>query len=67
MSAASQAPVTPAAAPIPAEAAGLLPSEKGDRSETNPAEIVGKKFCSNCGTEVAGGAKFCPKDGTKIE
>lgn len=28
--------------------------------------VTAKKFCPECGKEVAAGAKFCPADGTKI-
>ncbi|MGN6625328.1 MAG: CsgG/HfaB family protein [Tepidisphaeraceae bacterium] len=29
--------------------------------------VVAKRFCPTCGAEIPPGAKFCPKDGTKIE
>lgn len=31
------------------------------------APAAGKKFCPECGKEVAATAKFCPADGTRIE
>lgn len=33
---------------------------------SSPSESADTKFCSSCGTKVAAGAKFCPKDGTQL-
>lgn len=55
----AKATATPAAV-TPANANTAAPVEKPAAAST------AKKFCPECGKEVAAGAKFCPADGTKI-
>jgi len=53
----------PTAAPLGSAVAAPSPSKPAN----SPTVTVAKKFCPNCGAELPAGAKFCAKDGTKIE
>jgi hypothetical protein len=53
--------VAPAAAGAPA-ARSAFPGPAAP-----PAAATGKKFCGECGKEVAAGAKFCPSCGAKLQ
>jgi curli biogenesis system outer membrane secretion channel CsgG len=55
------APAAPAGTATPAPAV-VAPAVEAPKS----GAVTAKKFCPECGKEVAGGAKFCPVDGTKI-
>lgn len=57
---------TPAVATPPVEAPAVPATPSANTGVTSPA-VSAKKFCPNCGTALAPGAKFCPTDGTKIE
>jgi len=53
-----QQPAQQSPAQQPANASGAAPSQ---------STTVAKRFCPNCGHEVAAGVKFCPNCGQKLE
>lgn len=57
---------TPPAPVVPFEPAPVTPTPAVTPSATPPA-VSAKKFCPECGGAIPAGAKFCPKDGTKVE
>ena len=59
------APTAPIAASEIPVAAPAAPA--ATPTAATPAAVSAKKFCPDCGEAIPAGAKFCPKDGTKIE
>ncbi|QOV92132.1 CsgG/HfaB family protein [Humisphaera borealis] len=62
--AAAPTPIEPQPAVAPAPTPAVTPEPTPSPA---PAAVTAKKFCPECGAPVPAGAKFCPKDGTKIE
>ena len=59
-------PPAPAAPAAPPAARSAFPGPAAPASPVAPAAPAGaKKFCGECGKEVAAGAKFCPSCGAK--
>ncbi|QOV89702.1 CsgG/HfaB family protein [Humisphaera borealis] len=68
----AKAPATPVAAaaaaevPVPVSAPAVSAPAVSAPAVT-PSAVSAKKFCPDCGEAIPAGARFCPKDGTKIE
>lgn len=58
---------TPAGAAPAAPPAAVPAGASGEEIKTAPGAEVAKKFCGNCGGQLAAGAKFCPGCGNKVE
>lgn len=59
---AAGAAAAPKPAAVEAPAAVVTPAVEAPKT----GAVTTKKFCPECGKEVAAGTKFCPADGTKI-
>jgi curli biogenesis system outer membrane secretion channel CsgG len=55
------------AAPPAGAAPAVAPSNNIVPQQPAPAAVAGKKFCPECGKEIAAGAKFCPACGAKLQ